>query len=458
MRRDEASANSQFRGMRIPLVISLVTLASAFACSGSSTPTGFADPGTGGSGSGSGGSGSGGGSGGAGSSGGGSGSSSGVNLGGSVNNDASTGQTSGDGGFVCDPNPLNYDILGNGCDDDGDGHVDNVILCDSTVPTGPSASTATQILNAMEVCHAADATHWGIVSASLNYGYSTGSQVGAGDSNFAYQYGVLQTFGSGGVKSQEGAAFGLLSSGTADINDTQDNGPYFKGSKNGMQQNTDGAVPPGFPQTTKSGCQPASDVHDVVDLNVQLKVPANAKGLQFDFNFYSGEWPEYVCSSFNDSFIAYLKSEAFNSGSPGNISFDTNGNPVSVNIGFFNVCSPAPAVTGCDGTVGSASCTAGAGALTGTGFDDSGQYCTTSGQPVLIPGLSQGGQTASGGGSTGWLTSTAPVKAGETITLDFIIWDTGDAQYDSSVLMDYLTWQGVEVPAMPITQPSPPPK
>src|SRR5271170_6064693 len=94
MRRDEASANGQVRKMRIPVVISLVTLASAFACSGTSTPTGFADPGAGGSGSGSGGSGSGGGAGS--SSGGGNGSSSGVNLGGSVNNDASTGQSSGD--------------------------------------------------------------------------------------------------------------------------------------------------------------------------------------------------------------------------------------------------------------------------------------------------------------------------------------------------------------------------
>jgi len=49
-------------------------------------------------------------------------------------------------------------------------------------------------------------------------------------------------------------------------------------------------------------------------------------------------------------------------------------------------------------------------------------------------------------------------RAGETITLDFIIWDTGDAQYDSSVLMDYLTWQPEEVPATPVTTPTPPPK
>jgi hypothetical protein len=50
------------------------------------------------------------------------------------------------------------------------------------------------------------------------------------------------------------------------------------------------------------------------------------------------------------------------------------------------------------------------------------------------------------------------VKPGETITLEFIIWDTGDAQYDSSVLLDHFVWVPQEVPAVPVTQPSPPPK
>jgi hypothetical protein len=139
---------------------------------------------------------------------------------------------SGDSGFVCDPNPLNYDIPGNGCDDDGDGVVDNVITCDSALPTGASQGTAAQLLNAMEVCHAADATHWGIVSAALTNSHAT---AGGGDGNFAYQHCILQTFGTGGVKAQKGSAFGVLSSGTADIDDTQDGPPYFKGIKSGMQ-------------------------------------------------------------------------------------------------------------------------------------------------------------------------------------------------------------------------------
>jgi hypothetical protein len=68
-------------------------------------------------------------------------------------------------------------------------------------------------------------------------------------------------------------------------------------------------------------------------------------------------------------------------------------------------------------------------------------------------------QTSSGGGATGWLTSTAPVTPGETITLEFIIWDTGDNQYDSSVLLDYLTWQPLLINgSTPVTVPTPSPK
>ena len=44
------------------------------------------------------------------------------------------------------------------------------------------------------------------------------------------------------------------------------------------------------------------------------------------------------------------------------------------------------------------------------------------------------------GGGTSWLTSQAPVAAGEVISLEFLIWDTGDESYDSSVLLDNFTW------------------
>jgi hypothetical protein len=68
----------------------------------------------------------------------------------------------------------------------------------------------------------------------------------------------------------------------------------------------------------------------------------------------------------------------------------------------------------------------GNGELQGTGFYDPGSDC---------------GQSDSGGGSTSWLTTKAPVAPGETITLQLIIWDTGDQAYDSTVLLDDWQWQ-----------------
>jgi hypothetical protein len=201
-------------------------------------------------------------------------------------------------------------------------------------------------------------------------------------------------------------------------------------------------VPTGFPKPV-SGCPLASSVHDVIDLKTQIKVPANAGALSFDFNFQSSEWPGYVCSQFGDEFIAYLASAAFNGGAADNISFDSKGNSIGVNVGFLDECSPPGATTGCDSAAtGVALCSAGAEALAGTGFDDIGVWCAS--------------QTSSGGGATRWLTTTAPVKPGETITLELILWGTGDVSYDSSVLLDYITWQPGAFATTPVTQPTAP--
>jgi hypothetical protein len=51
-----------------------------------------------------------------------------------------------------------------------------------------------------------------------------------------------------------------------------------------------------------------------------------------------------------------------------------------------------------------------------------------------------GGKQSVGGGATGWLTSKAPVRGGEIIQLDFLIWNTGDTALDSSVLIDNFTF------------------
>jgi hypothetical protein len=62
----------------------------------------------------------------------------------------------------------------------------------------------------------------------------------------------------------------------------------------------------------------------------------DATGFQFDFDFYSSEWPNYVCSNYNDAFVAYLTSKKLTD----NVSFDAKNNPVAVNNDYFNRCTP----------------------------------------------------------------------------------------------------------------------
>jgi hypothetical protein len=183
--------------------------------------------------------------------------------------------------------------------------------------------------------------------------------------------------------------------------------------------------------------------YDIQELRVRMKVPQNAKSFTYDFNFFSAEYPEFVCTRFNDRFIALLSSGALAPASmppgscrsdPGtpqcNVSFDANGQPVTINNGFFDICK----------SNGGNTCSQSPSLLAKTGYDrnDFASYDGFSDGPV--------------GGATGWLTTTAPVNPGEEITLRFIILDEGDASYDSAVLIDNFAWQGKAVTA-PVTIP-----
>ena len=340
----------------------------------------------------------------------------------------------GDGSVMtCVPDPANFDIPGNNCDDDGDGKVDNVTVCDTGLALAGPAGDFAKSIGLCQTTAAADAK-WGVVSAT----YTNGHAPQGGTLNDA-QHGLLPQFGNL-VKPREGKMFGVLSSGygrefdgdPASVTQCAPNGLDNPGCfKTGVAMQGPGAVkggaPNGFPKAAM-GCPNSNSVHDVVDVKLQIKVPKNAQGLQFDFDFWSGEWPEYVCTDYNDSFIAYLTSKAFNGGAPDNISFDSKKNPVSVNNGFFENCTAAT-TTGCNGsTIGTSTCPRGTGELLGTGFFASGTWCPQDPNP------------SSGGGSTGWLTTQAPVGAGEVISLEYIIWDTGDSNYDSSIILDNFQW------------------
>ena len=158
----------------------------------------------------------------------------------------------GDGGAggtaVCDPNPANYDVPGDGCDNDGDGTVDNVATCDSSLSATGSANDFVQALG---VCQMADSTHWGLVSATYTNGYGSSSAPGS------EQHSIRPGFGTN-VMPREGASLGVISTGYASEYDDSSNsksGGQFKDSYSDVGNGT--KLPSGFPKASGS-CHPAS--------------------------------------------------------------------------------------------------------------------------------------------------------------------------------------------------------
>jgi hypothetical protein len=273
-------------------------------------------------------------------------------------------------------------------DEDCDGQVDNVagpcdegLLLDDADPLHAA--------QAIELCReASGAQDWGLKSA--RYVRASGALVEAPTP----QHGIFEAFGTH-VTPRGGQRMLALSTGRARIPGQPDACGAL--SCDGLGP---GAAPQGFPQDVPN-CPGDAMIHDDIALEVSLKAPSNATGVQFDFRFYSFEYPEWVCSAYNDQFIALMTPPPMGSIN-GNISFDSMHNPVSVNVAFFDVCEGCPQ---------------GAQDLEGTGFG-----------------------TWDDAGGTGWLSTSAPVGGGEDFTIRFAIWDTGDPAWDSTAIIDNFQW------------------
>jgi hypothetical protein len=172
-------------------------------------------------------------------------------------------------------------------------------------------------------------------------------------------------------------------------------------------------------------------------LTLRIRVPSNAKSFKLSTNFYSAEFPEWTCSSYNDFFVVLLDS-TYNGPSPNptdkNLAFytpmGTSGKvPVGVNLGHGNTGLFTQCVngeTGCSGQSGSISTCVGTDQLAGTGFDGASPFACD--QDSLI------------GGATGWLITSGNVTPGEVITLRVAIWDTSDHVLDSLAVIDGFQW------------------
>lgn len=282
------------------------------------------------------------------------------------------------------------DMMGNvpePADEDCDGLVDNVALpCDAGLAL--DTNDPYQAAAAIGLCKVSTGVgDWGIVDAA--YVRSNGAFV-----NAPLQHGVMTTFGNN-VSPLEGDRLLVLSSGRARTIGQTNACNNLSCSGSGLS-----APPPGFPQDVPA-CPGLSTIYDDIALEVTLRAPTNATGYAFSFDFYSFEYPEWVCDFYNDQFIALVDPPPPGSIN-GNISFDAMTNPVSVNIAFFEVCTGCPL---------------GTAELQGTGFG-----------------------TWDDAGATSWLATTAPVDPGDLVTIRFAIWDTGDDAWDSTALIDNFRW------------------
>lgn len=302
-------------------------------------------------------------------------------------------------------NPAAFDFPGNNVDEDCNGTPDDTpVNCDGSLAVG--SSNAEDGAKAIGLCKKASGDSWGLVNARWatadNLPLSNFDPAGLG-------HGILSGFGPN-VHPQEGHKLLALSSGTA----RQPSDPGYQ-SVTGYDKGYSNTPPPGFPKESPSCPGVVSgEPHDSAALEVTVKVPSNAKSLNFNLDFYTYEYPDYICSEFNDFFVALLSPPP--AGQPdGNVSFDSMGNLISVNAGFLQVCTPQ--------TAGGKTftCPLGTSQLQGTGFDE----------VVFNPDNSA---------ATGWLQTTAPVEPGSTIKLRFAVWDSGDGVLDSTVLIDNFTW------------------
>ncbi len=383
------------------------------------------------------------------------------------------------GGCGNDPamvNPGALELLGNGIDDNCNGLLDGADTLDTThcdVGLLSNSTSAEDYARAMGICRTAQenaplpSRTWGLLSAHLLRADGSPLTSNVGRS-------IRDKFG-GALVPQEGRSFAVISSGAAadatQTNPGPNGGPsstsidhggfglgvniqtctqpwcisdWFNTGNPPLKMATRLPEAPGCP----GGLFGHEEANDSVMLVLRLRAPTNVKAFQFNGYFFSSEYPEYVCTTFNDQFVALVDTPggvpvgAVNPVDKNLMTYFSAGQrwPVGINVakgtGLFRVCETVQQNANCwDPDVSTQSCAHGPSQLVGTGFE--------------WWGGSPGQGSCLNGGGTGWLVTSGNVRPGEVVELRLAIWDVGDTQLDSTAILDAFQW--LLTPATPGT-------
>lgn len=359
-------------------------------------------------------------------------------------------------------NPGAYDVPGNNVDDDCDGQIDNPpASCDG--PLTSNAADPVDYARAIDLCQTTTENpplatkKWGVITS----GATAFHRANGTSTPNAMQRSIRTGFG-GGVTPLMGTKLAVLSTGRAAAQAAPNNAnPAYAAFQGGQNMATTSPVPADWLAANGSnfpnapGCpgpQGGTTAYDPIMLKLRIRVPTNAKSFNVSSFFYSSEYPEWVCSAFNDFFLVLLdstfvpaageapnptdKNLAFYDPPPvGGAVYPVGVNLAFGNTGLFQVCVNGPTGCGSGAVAGNTNTCTGITQLLGTGFD----VLNPPSQFPADPGWC--GASNRAGGGTGWLTVRGNVKPGETIEIRFVTWDTGDPWYDSLVLLDRFQWQ-----------------
>jgi hypothetical protein len=240
---------------------------------------------------------------------------------------------------------------------------------------------------------------------------------------------------------REGANLLALSTGTLPLPDASGRIELPLGqtnAANGNNGNPDGAALPepvsgaagsndGAGGTPFTGCDLVGDCSDTLpallaaggppndqlSFTFEVAVPEGTHGWRVDLVWLSAEFPALVDAAANDALVWWVSSEAY----VGNIA-TIGGEPMTV--------------TGLRPRLVEANLVGDAPALIGTGMGG------TTAQPCEYPWAEW--DSCPRGGASGWLTLDGPANPGEILRLTAVLFDQGDTELDTIVLVDDWRW------------------